>query len=127
MPPRGPPVSEAELHWVKLREKGVLHEIKPNWHNAAYGVVNPNGVVGTLTTNLRSAGGGAFTLKHGSHFHKMSVEEAARLQSFPPSFRFAPTKTVSSPYRQIGNSVPPRLAFAIGRRVRAAVAAQEQR
>lgn len=119
-PARGDPVSDAELQWIRMHEAGTLREAKPNWHNAAYGVINQNRVVGTITTNVRSAGGGTFTIKRGSHYYKMSVEEAARLQSFPPSFTFVPTKAKSSLYRQIGNSVPPRLAYAIGRKLKAA-------
>lgn len=40
--------------------------------------------------------------------------EAARLQSFPDSFRFPPEHTMHSIGRQIGNAVPPLLAQAIG-------------
>lgn len=41
----------------------------------------------------------------------ISVREAARLQSFPDGFRFA--GTMNPAFRQIGNSVPPLLAWAI--------------
>jgi DNA (cytosine-5)-methyltransferase 1 len=44
---------------------------------------------------------------------RITVEEAAALQSFPQSFRFfGPT---AAQYRQIGNAVPPALAFAVAR------------
>lgn len=53
-----------------------------------------------------------------SHIHydsnqarTISVREAARLQSFPDGFRFA--GTMNSAFRQIGNAVPPLLAFAV--------------
>ena len=42
----------------------------------------------------------------------ITVREAARLHSFPDSFQFNPT--VWNGFRQIGNSVPPRLARAVG-------------
>ncbi len=42
----------------------------------------------------------------------ITVREAARLHSFPDSFMFNPT--VWHGFRQIGNSVPPRLARAVG-------------
>ncbi len=43
----------------------------------------------------------------------ISFREAARIQSFPDSFRFLGSKT--SMFKQIGNAVPPLLAYAIAR------------
>ncbi len=57
-----------------------------------------------------------------SHIHydsrqarTISVREAARLQSFPDGFAFC--GTMNPAFRQIGNAVPPLLAFAVARRV----------
>lgn len=44
---------------------------------------------------------------------RITVEEAASLQTFPPAVRFA--GTCSSRYRQVGNAVPPLLAAVLGR------------
>ena len=48
-----------------------------------------------------------------SQLRSISIREAARLQSFPDGFEFAGTFNPRG--RQIGNSVPPRLALAIAR------------
>lgn len=59
-----------------------------------------------------------------SHIHydskqarTITVREAARLQSFPDGFNFA--GTMNPAFRQIGNAVPPLLAYAIGRQIAA--------
>jgi DNA (cytosine-5)-methyltransferase 1 len=59
-----------------------------------------------------------------SHIHwdssqkrTLSVREAARLQSFPDSFRFA--GAMNAAFRQIGNAVPPLLGKAVGAALKA--------
>lgn len=68
----------------------------------------------TLTAHL-----GADTYSH-IHYDKsqarmITVQEAARLQSFPDGFVFQ--CSMNSAYRQIGNSVPPLLAFALASQI----------
>jgi len=46
---------------------------------------------------------------------RLSVREAALIQSFPMNFKFKQSATDA--YRQIGNAVPPLLAWHIGRAV----------
>jgi DNA (cytosine-5)-methyltransferase 1 len=55
--------------------------------------------------------GGVVVLHHPNNHRRMSVRELALTQSFPIDFVFEGNN--SSAYRQIGNAVPPLLAFAI--------------
>ncbi|MFJ3765376.1 DUF6339 family protein [Streptomyces sp. NPDC090082] len=50
---------------------------------------------------------------------KLTVEQAAMIQSFPPDWRFSGGKT--SRYRQIGHAMPPPLATAVGLAIAAAL------
>jgi DNA (cytosine-5)-methyltransferase 1 len=52
---------------------------------------------------------------------RITVEESARLQTFPPNTPFSGGR--STQYTLVGNAVPPRLAEAIGAAVREAIAA----
>lgn len=65
-----------------------------------------------------------------SHIHydseqarTISVREAARLQSFPDGFHFS--GTMNPAFKQIGNAVPPLMAFALAGKVRAALTQEE--
>ncbi|MFJ9938360.1 DNA cytosine methyltransferase [Streptomyces virginiae] len=50
---------------------------------------------------------------------KLTVEQAAIIQGFPPSWQFRGRKTAA--YRQVGNAFPPPVAEAVGLRIRAAL------
>lgn len=124
----GPPVTEINAKWIRMREtidnatgKDVLSCVKPNWHVAAYSLVRGDRPAPTITTHALSAGSGRFTFKRGNRYYAMSEQEAARFQSFPPSYLFIGSRR--SIYRQIGNSVPPLLAFHVGKQVYAVLSA----
>jgi DNA (cytosine-5)-methyltransferase 1 len=51
------------------------------------------------------------TFKPPDYLRRITVREAATLQTFPHEFMFHGTKC--SQYRQVGNAVPPRLAYCI--------------
>ena len=63
----------------------------------------------TITTRFDTPSSGKFT--HPYLNRAITVREAARIQSFPDSFRFIGNK--GSQMKQVGNAVPPLLAQAI--------------
>lgn len=65
----------------------------------------------TITCNFRNVASGPFI--HPLEDRSFSIREAARLMSFPDHYVF----TGSSLPRQVGNSVPPLLAEAVGRQI----------
>ena len=63
----------------------------------------------TITTRFDTPSSGKFT--HPYLDRAITVREAARIQSFPDTFKFYGTKT--SQMKQVGNAVPPMLARAV--------------
>lgn len=79
-----------------------------------------DGVSNTLRAGTDSARG-AFTSPRPIHYRYprcITVREMARLHGFPDWFRFHETKWHGA--RQIGNAVPPPLAYAVGKEIMSA-------
>ena len=73
-----------------------------------------DGISVTITTRFDTPSSGRFT--HPFLDRCITTREAARIQSFPDTFRFYGTKT--SQMKQVGNAVPPLLAKAIAEQIK---------
>lgn len=92
----------------------VLNEEINSIHSGSYGRLDPNGIAPTITTRFDTPSGGRFI--HPYENRTITPREAARIQSFPDDFVFVGNKT--SICTQIGNAVPPKLAYFFGIMIR---------
>lgn len=105
---------EGSAKWTSLRAKYVPpydpSKFPNKWWKLNYAMPSR-----TLTAHM-----GKDTYSHihwdGAQKRTISVREAARLQSFPDSFRFS--GAMNAAFRQIGNAVPPLLAEAVAKRLK---------
>jgi DNA (cytosine-5)-methyltransferase 1 len=100
--------------WDKLRAEHVP-PYDPGKFPNKWWKLNPTLPSRTLTAHM---GKDTYSHIHWDSRQKrtVSVREAARLQSFPDSFRFA--GAMNAAFRQIGNAVPPLLAEAVACRLK---------
>jgi len=87
---------------------------KTGGRTTLYGRLEWNKPSYTITTYFNRPGNGAYI--HPSEDRVISAREAARLQSFPDDFIFEGSKT--SFCKQIGNAVPPLLAYSIAKQIK---------
>jgi len=78
-------------------------------YSGTWSRMQKNDVSVTITTRFDTPSSGKFT--HPYLHRAITVREAARIQSFPDSFRFYGNK--GSQMKQVGNAVPPLLAKAV--------------
>jgi len=80
-------------------------------------------IAGTITAAFKPENAGVWHPTKGRIF---SVREIARIQSFPDWFYFE-GKNIKSKYQQIGNAVPPRLAYELAIQIKAALRGKDLR
>ncbi len=93
---------------VELLPAG-LKRARRSDHTKRYGRLHPDALCSTVLTKCDPHWGSFF---HPTQDRIISVREAARIQSFPDSYRF--TGSITQQYEQIGNAVPPLMGKAIG-------------
>lgn len=107
--------SKIALERLAMIPKGAGKEVLPPEHrtksiySGTWCRLNEDDIASTITTRFETPSSGRFT--HPILNRCLTVREAARIQSFPDSFRFYGPKT--SQMKQVGNAVPPYLAKAI--------------
>lgn len=90
--------------WKKIRDNMARYHY-PNFFRR----YAENEISGTVTAAFKPENAGVW---HPTESRILSVREIARIQTFPDDFVFQ-GKTVRSKYQQIGNAVPPLMAFQI--------------
>lgn len=90
--------------WKKIRDNMAKYHY-PNFFRR----YAEHEIPGTITAAFKPENAGVWHPKESRIF---SVREIARIQSFPDTFVFK-GRTIKSKYQQIGNAVPPKMAFQI--------------
>lgn len=107
--------SKKALERLSMIPKGKGKEVLPEEHrtksiySGTWSRLLEEGVAPTITTRFDTPSSGRFT--HPILDRCLTVREAARIQTFPDTFIFSGSRT--SQMKQVGNAVPPMLAFEI--------------
>jgi len=83
---------------------------------SVYGRMDWDGVSPTITTQFFNYGSGRFG--HPEQDRALSIREGALLQTFPVSYDFGEYVSMAAIARRIGNAVPPRLGYVIGKTIK---------
>ena len=119
----GHSIREGSACWEQLR-KAIVPPYPTDKFPDKYHKLKPDAPSGTVPAHL-----GKDTYSHihpdSRQARAISVREAARLQSFPDAFQFH--GGIGARYTQIGNAVPPLLAFAVAANLRAQLERADRR
>ena len=110
VPARGKVVSDATRSRIIEVERSGERLIGGN-----YALMDTSKPAPTIHTQTHSCTG-PYTIRRGDDYCTLSVEEAARLQSFPPDYVFSGSDAARR--KVIGNAVPPALLEAVARSIR---------
>ncbi|OAJ69946.1 DNA (cytosine-5-)-methyltransferase [Methylobacillus sp. MM3] len=108
--------------WKDIPYEKLPERLKRVWDNIEryrwpnfYRRFHRDEIAGTITAAFKPENAGVW---HPTEKRIFSVREVARIQTFPDWFVFE-GKTVKTKYQQIGNAVPPRLAYEIATQIKA--------
>jgi DNA (cytosine-5)-methyltransferase 1 len=105
---------ESMTHATKYTDLSQEHQrYRGDIFDDKYNRLNENDFSRTITAHIAKDG---YWYIHPRQARTLTVREAARLQTFPDHFRF--DGPPSAAFRQIGNAVPPRLGFVMGKAIR---------
>lgn len=99
---------------LPLRMKKIRSNMERYHSPNFYRCFHRDEIAGTITAAFTPENAG---ILHPTEARVYSVRESARIQSFPDWFEFL-GRHIKSKYQQIGNAVPPRLAYEIAVRLR---------
>jgi DNA (cytosine-5)-methyltransferase 1 len=113
----GKKIAQSSTEWAKLR-KDTVPPYKPGRYPNKFRKMWPDQPSRTLPAHI---GKDSYSHIHydSQQARCISLREAARIQSFPDAFKFS--GSMNSQLAQIGNAVPPLLAYAVALRLKAAL------
>lgn len=112
--PEGGSWKDVPYEKLPLRMKKIRDNMKKYHSPNFYRRFHRTEVAGTITAAFTPENAG---ILHPTEKRSYSVRESARIQSFPDWFEFK-GRHVKSKYQQIGNAVPPRLAYEVALRLK---------
>jgi DNA (cytosine-5)-methyltransferase 1 len=123
------PVRDDDREAFKLMTSSTLYSDLPehlrryrsDTFNDKYKRLNWDDLSRTITAHIAKDG---YWYIHPEENRTLTVREAARIQTFPDSFRFAGTR--SDAFRQIGNAVPPLLGRTVAEAILPLTAPREE-
>lgn len=102
------------LRYPDLPKKLKTHKNEKSFVDR-YKVVDINGLSHTMVAHI-AKDGHHYIYPDNKQIRSLSVREAARIQSFSDDFYFEGGRTAA--FRQIGNAVPPLMAFEIAKKIK---------